>query len=264
MTEIKIPIPTRPDISWNLYHMAEVDSTNRVVSDLAKQDVPEGRAVLADYQAAGRGRLDRHWIASPGSSVLMSVLLRPTFSAQFFYLITSALSLAVLKVLESKFAIPCKLKWPNDVMVSDKKIAGVLAAVGFGDNCGAWVVAGLGLNCSQSRQELDESGIEASSIYSERGIMPGPGEITEIAKEILAEFGGLYLSLDDQRGRTLVADLYRKSCSTLGEAVKVEMVGETFIGIASDISVEGHLIVQAESNVREVPAGDVVHLRKRS
>ena len=134
MTEIKIPIPTQPDNFWTLRHLNEVDSTNRVAADLARKGFPEGQVILADHQSAGRGRLDREWIDTPGSSVLVSVLLRPKFSPQFFFLITFALSLATSQVLRRKFSIPCKLKWPNDVMVSDSKIAGILAEASFDDS----------------------------------------------------------------------------------------------------------------------------------
>ncbi len=264
MTEIRIPIPTHPENSWIMRHLGNVDSTNRVLSDLAKEGLPEGQIILADHQSSGRGRLDRDWIDTPGSSVLMSVLLRPTFPAEYFFLITSAMSLAALRVLESKFSIRCKLKWPNDVMVDDKKIAGVLAEAAFEGGRSSWVVVGIGLNCSQSEEELAGVGRGATSVFAESGKLLGSKERIDLAAEIVSEFAVLYLSLTGQEGRISVAGLYRQSCDTIGSLVRVEMSGETLIGVATDISVEGNLLVETDSCMKAVPAGDVIHLRKTS
>ena len=262
MTEIKIPIPTQPDNFWTLRHLDDVDSTNRVAADLARKGFPEGQVILADHQSAGRGRLDREWIDTPGSSVLVSALLRPKFFPQFFFLITSALSLATSQVLVRKFSIPCKLKWPNDVMVSDKKIAGILAEASFDGSENAWVIVGLGLNCLQSEEVLAAIGRSATSIFAEtRVVLDLVGRIS-LAKEIVEQFITLYLSLSDPVERVALVSLYRDSCETIGSLVKVEMADETLIGVATDISVEGNLLVETDSCTRVVPAGDVVHLRK--
>ncbi|NNN18330.1 MAG: biotin--[acetyl-CoA-carboxylase] ligase [Acidimicrobiaceae bacterium] len=264
MTEIKIPIPAQPDNFWCFRHLDEVDSTNRVVSDLAKQGLSEGQIILADHQIAGRGRLDRDWIDIPGSSVLMSVLLRPKIGAQFFFLITSALSLAALQVLEAKYSISCKLKWPNDVMVSDKKIAGVLAEAAFEGAENVWVVVGIGLNCLQSEQDLARLGRGATSIFVESGVMLDKEERVDLSKQIASKFASLYLSLEDSGGRIALASLYRNSCDTIGKLVRVEMPDDIVVGVASDISVEGNLLVQTDSCLRAIAAGDVIHLRKTS
>ncbi|MDA8080758.1 MAG: biotin--[acetyl-CoA-carboxylase] ligase [Actinomycetota bacterium] len=262
MTEIKIPIPTQPDNFWTLRHLNEVDSTNRVAADLARKGFPEGQVILADHQSAGRGRLDREWIDTPGSSVLVSVLLRPKFSPQFFFLITFALSLATSQVLRRKFSIPCKLKWPNDVMVSDSKIAGILAEASFDGSENAWVIIGMGLNCLQSEEVLASIGRSATSIFAETRVTLDLGGRISLAQEIVEQFMVLYLSLSDPVERKALGRLYRDSCETIGSLVKVEMVEETLIGVATDISVEGNLLVETDDSTRVVPAGDVVHLRK--
>lgn len=263
MREIKIPAPSEQDVRWTFSHLEVVDSTNRVVADLAKQGLPEGQVILADHQSAGRGRLDRDWLDTPGSSVLMSILLRPKFSPQFFFLITSSLSLAALRVLESKFSIRCQLKWPNDVMVADKKIAGVLAEAAPDAQQRFWVVAGIGLNCLQSREDFSALG-NATSVFAETGAKLDQGQRIELAEEVVTAFGSLYLSLGDEVGRIALTRLYRSSCDTIGKLVMVDLVGKTMIGTAVDVSVEGNLIVETESGLEEVSAGDVVHLRKRS
>ncbi|TAN23566.1 MAG: biotin--[acetyl-CoA-carboxylase] ligase [Actinomycetota bacterium] len=262
MGEIKIPIPTQPDNIWILRHLVDIDSTNSYVSELAKKGLPEGQVILADHQSAGRGRLDRDWVDSPGSSVLMSILLRPNFPPQFFYLITSALSLAASQILESKFSIPCKLKWPNDVMVADKKIGGILAEAAYTGVENSWVVAGIGLNCLQSGDELAVISQGATSILAESGIRLDEQERIDLATQIVARFATFYVSLGDPDERTGLADLYRSACDTIGKLVRVEMPGETLTGIASGISEEGNLLIETDTGMRAVPAGDIIHLRK--
>lgn len=262
MSELKIPLPGHANVTWNLHFFDTVDSTNRMASDLARQGLPEGQVILADHQDAGRGRLDRVWLDIPGSSVLMSILLRPKFPTEFFFLITSALSLAASQALSSKFSIESKLKWPNDVMVSGKKIAGVLAEVTFDERDGPWMVAGIGLNCKQTENELSHLGRPATSVFVESNVLLDLVDREDLAREIMVRFAQAYLPLGDPQARISLASQYRQACETVGSLVKVEMADETLIGVASDISVEGNLLVETESCMRAVPAGDVVHLRK--
>lgn len=262
MSEIKIPISGSSGSTWTLHNFDTVDSTNRVAADLAKEGRAEGQVILADHQDSGRGRLDREWIASPGTSVLMSILLRPKFPTEFFFLITSALALAASQTVRSKFSIPCQLKWPNDVMVDDRKIAGILAEANFNGIDGASVVVGIGLNCKQTADDLRSLGRPATSIFAECGVSLDLLERREFASEIAERFGTLYLSLDDLSSRISVASLYRQACDTVGKVVRVEMTDETLVGVASDISVEGNLLVETDACMRAIPAGDVVHLRK--
>lgn len=261
MSEIKIPISGASDTTWTLQSFDTVDSTNRVASDLAREGRPEGQVILADHQDSGRGRLGREWLDSPGTSILMSFLLRPKFPREFFFLITSTLAVVTSQTLRSKYSIPCQLKWPNDVMVAHRKIAGILAEANFNETEGASVVLGIGLNCKQATNDLQSLGRPATSIFAECGISLNLVERTELAEEIVQRFGTLYLSLDDPSSRISIASLYRSACDTVGKLVRVEMADETLVGVASDISVEGNLLVETDACLRAIPAGDVVHLR---
>lgn len=262
MSEIQIPIVNKSGLTWELHFFDVVDSTNQVAMSMAQEERSEGHVIFADHQNSGRGRLDRQWIDSPGTSVLMSILLRPKFPKEFLYLITSALSLATLQILNEKFTLSCQLKWPNDLMVSDRKIAGILAEANFGVEGDPVVVVGMGLNCKQSGQELEDLGRPACSIFSETGVALDLDARMDLAAAIAARFASLYLDLEDPSGRISLSSLYRQQCSTIGKLVQVEMADETLIGVASDISVEGNLLVETDSCMRAVPAGDVIHVNK--
>lgn len=261
MPEIKIPIANNRDAKWAMTYFDTVDSTNGVALALAREGSAEGRVVLADHQNSGRGRLDREWLDDPGTSVLMSVLLRPKFPTEYFFLITSAFSVAASQVISTNYSIPCQLKWPNDVMVAEKKIAGILAEASFEDGSPA-VVVGMGLNCKQSRDSLAELERPATSILIESGIELDLEARSNLAVSIAARFAELYLSLGDAAGRISVSSLYRQACDTIGRLVSVEMADEILVGVAADVSVEGNLLVETDACIRAVAAGEVVHLRR--
>lgn len=260
MSDLKIPIPNYPGLLWDLHFHDVVDSTNHVASNMVKDGVGEGQVILSDHQTSGRGRLDRQWIDNPGTSILMSILLRPDFPPEFFYLITSAFSVATLQILNEKYSIATQLKWPNDLMVSNKKIAGILAEAFFKNGGNAVVIVGIGINCNQSEPELELLGRPATSILIESGFELDLEARKQLAMDIASKFAQLYLSLREPSGRISVASMYRHECDTIGRLVRVEMVDETLVGVASDISVEGHLLVETDACMRAVPAGDVVHL----
>ena len=121
---------------------ATIDSTNRYLLECAAAGEPEGVVAVADEQTAGRGRLDRSWVAPPGAALLVSVLLRPRLPIERLHLVTLAAALAAIDAVKVLAGVDARLKWPNDVVVDDRKLAGILAE---SDGAGA-IVVGMGLN----------------------------------------------------------------------------------------------------------------------
>ncbi|HLI72506.1 MAG TPA: biotin--[acetyl-CoA-carboxylase] ligase [Acidimicrobiales bacterium] len=127
----------------------EIDSTQRYVVDEARRGAPAGLVAVAGHQSAGRGRLGRRWEAPAGSNLLMSVLLRPALALGELHLCTVAVALAAADACASAAGLDAQLKWPNDLVVGDRKLAGILAEAAAGSSPGASVeavVVGLGLN----------------------------------------------------------------------------------------------------------------------
>lgn len=205
-----------------------VDSTNRYLLDEARAGAPEGVVAVADHQTAGRGRLGRTWEAPPGAALLCSVLLRPALPVERLHLAVAVVSLAAKDALGG---VPA-LKWPNDLLLGDLKLAGVLAEADL-----PAVVVGIGINVTWAPPGAACLGPDASR-----------NSVLE----------GLLASLDALYGEwALVAERYRAECSTVGRRVRVELPNETFEGVASQVTDDGHLVVDG----RVVTAGDVVHLR---
>ena len=237
---------------WDVRRHADLDSTNREAADLARAGAPEGVVVVADHQTAGRGRLGRAWEAPPGSSLLMTVLLRPALDATRLHLVTMAVALAAADACAEVAGFVPELKWPNDLVVQDRKLAGILAEAGFEGNAPQWVVVGIGLNVNWP----EELPAELSGIAVAANHLAGRDVDRErLLAQLLEGLATRYSSLDS------IAEDYRRRCATIGRDVQVELPGETVRGRAVDVDGAGHLVVDTGRGLRVVAVGDVVHLR---
>ncbi|HXQ90896.1 MAG TPA: biotin--[acetyl-CoA-carboxylase] ligase [Acidimicrobiales bacterium] len=241
---------------------AVIDSTNRLLLDEARAGAPEGAVVVADYQSAGRGRLGRRWEAPPAANLLASVLLRPDLDMEELHLCTVAVALACADACERGAGLVPELKWPNDLMVGGRKLGGILAEVvpapTTPGGSGSAVVVGLGLNVGWPPSDVDAPEFEATSVRRETGREVEPLFVLGL---VLEELEGRVAGLGDRDGRRRLAGEYRRRCATVGRTVRVSLPGEQFTGTATDITVEGHLIVDVGACMRTVAAGDVVHVR---
>jgi BirA family biotin operon repressor/biotin-[acetyl-CoA-carboxylase] ligase len=224
-----------------------IDSTNRYLLDAAASGVPEGLVAVADEQTAGRGRMDRVWVAPPGASLLVSVLLRPLVPPERAHLATVAAALAATAVVDDLAGITARVKWPNDVVVGDRKLAGILA-----ESSGAAIVLGMGLNVHWETFPDDLAATAtACNLCSERHL-----ERADLLVRWLAELDRRLDALND-----VVAEGARRS-ATLGRRVRVDLASRSFEGTATGFTNEGHLVVSCDDGRDErVTAGDVVHVR---
>lgn len=198
---------------------------------------------MADHQSAGRGRLGRTWEAAAGSSLLTSILLRPQLPPDRLHLVTAAVALSAADALGDVAGFTPDLKWPNDLLVDDRKLAGVLAEADL-----PAVVVGIGINLNWDGP-VPNDGIAANQVAGR------PVDRDEVLTRLLQRLDARRLDWPS------VASEFRRRCATIGRAVRVELADETFTGTASDVSDEGHLMVDIGMCLRAVSAGDVVHLR---
>jgi BirA family biotin operon repressor/biotin-[acetyl-CoA-carboxylase] ligase len=244
---------SEPTRSWTIRRFAELDSTNRYLVDEARRGAPEGLVVVADHQTAGRGRLDRTWEAPPGSSLLVSVLLRPPLAGEHAHLVVMAAALALADGVLTVAGFAPELKWPNDLVVGDRKLAGLLAErePGTGDPHPAVVVgAGVNVQWSAFPPELVATAT-ACNIEAGRDV-----DRDALLDHYLAELGTRLDALAD------VPVEYRARLATLGRRVRVEQAGDAIVGTAVDVGDVGDLVVRDDDAVDHVVTiGDVVHLR---
>jgi BirA family biotin operon repressor/biotin-[acetyl-CoA-carboxylase] ligase len=198
---------------------------------------------VADHQSAGRGRLGRSWEAGAGSSLLTSILLRPDLAPDRLHLVTAAVALSASDALATVAGFTPDLKWPNDLLVDNRKLAGVLAEADLPS-----VVVGIGVNLNWDGA-VPADGVAANQVAGR------PVDRDAVLDALLAHLDGRIADWP------MVASEFRRRCATLGRSVRVELADETFTGTASDVSDEGHLLVDVGMCLRTVAAGDVVHLR---
>jgi len=245
-----VPEPTR---TWTIRRFAELDSTNRYLLDEARSGAPEGIVAVADHQSAGRGRLDRVWEAPPGSSLLVSVLLRPVLDAEHAHRVVMAAALALADAVADVAGFAPELKWPNDLVVGDRKLAGLLAErePGTGDPRPA-VIVGAGLNV-QWTAFPPELAATATACNLEAGHHVDRDALLD---RYLDALGPRLDALD-----TVPAE-YRARLATLGRRVRVEQPTGAISGTAVDVRDAGELVVRDDAAVDHVVTiGDVVHLR---
>jgi BirA family biotin operon repressor/biotin-[acetyl-CoA-carboxylase] ligase len=243
-------------VQWQVRWFDEIDSTNTYLASQATAGAPEGLVAVADHQTAGRGRLDRRWESPAGANLLASVLLRPRCEPADLHLSTAAVALAAADACREVARVEAALKWPNDLLVGESKLAGVLAeAVFAGGSLGA-VVVGIGINVAWPGPPdaggtcLDQAGRSGQPV-DRRGLLD----------HLLERLAPRRALLDDEAGRRTVAAELRRRCATLGRQVRVVLADEELVGMAVDIDDAGHLVIEADGGTRTVSAGDVVHLR---
>jgi BirA family biotin operon repressor/biotin-[acetyl-CoA-carboxylase] ligase len=222
--------------------LATVDSTNRVVAARAAGGAADGLVVVADGQTAGRGRLGRRWQAEPGAALLVSVLLRPAgLPRGRWYLVTEAAALAAGEACGTVGGFAPELKWPNDLLVGGRKLAGILA-----EAAADFVVVGLGLNVHGAPPGAAWADAAAGHRVDRTGLLA-------------AWLDALDRHLRDPDG---VITAYRSACSTLGQLVAVEGLGGRLEGRAERVDDDGRLVVRTQDGKAvAVSSGDVIHLR---
>ena len=234
----------------------EVPSTNTALVEEARAGAPEGLVLVADHQTAGRGRLGRTWSAEPGTALLVSVLLRPPLPIDEIPLVLMAAGLAACDGVEAAAGFRPQLKWPNDLVVGDRKLAGLLSeAAGGGEPA---VILGLGVNVAAGAYPEDLAG-EAISCEE---VTPKPVERAELLVGFLAALESRYSTvLTGKRDDTLTA--YRADSATLGRRVRVELTaGDALEGEATRLADDGQLVVVDDAGTEHsVNVGDVKHLR---
>lgn len=263
------------DVRW----MATTGSTNSDAMALAREGEHEGIVVVADHQSAGRGRHARSWVAPPGGSLLLSVLLRPP--ARVAGAVTMAVAVAMTEAVERVSGVRTGLKWPNDLVVAtadgDRKLAGILAEADWPAGStisGGYrpprpqdrvvVVVGVGVNVAWPGRAESAADSELAAVADLATALNWEGpevDRVDLLVAFLVRLDELYRGLLASGGAGL-RDAWRARSATLGRRVRVDLGSDDVEGTAVDVTDEGHLVVETvEGTRRTLAVGDVVHLR---
>lgn len=245
-------------VSHGLLAVPETGSTNQDLLAMADtQNLPEFFTLITEFQISGRGRLDRKWLAAPGSSVMASVLLRPQFKDPLGIGWISLMMAEAIRSALAELGVGSKIKWPNDVLVNGQKISGVLAEANTDLSA---LVVGFGINVNQSIEDLPSR--SATSL-----LLAGASSLDrdQLLAQTLSSFKTLYLELVGTGGDAVASGLRERisrASSTIGEVVEVSFPdGTSVVGKAVDLDESGRLRVLTSTKTLSVSAGDVLHLR---
>jgi BirA family biotin operon repressor/biotin-[acetyl-CoA-carboxylase] ligase len=228
----------------NIHYYPQVGSTNDIARELANQGAAEGAFVLADEQIAGRGRMGRSWIAPPGSSLMLTVLFRPSLPAGQVNRLVMACGLSIAEGCEEFIPARIDVKWPNDLQIGGKKLAGILPESSLLGERVEWVIVGMGINVNQVFDPADPLAEVAASLREATG--GGELDRADLLGRILARLNFWNTRL---MGDALL-DAWRERCITLGKPIRVEAGGQTLSGIAEELDSNGALWLRAEDGGR--------------
>ena len=243
--------------AWTTVEVVEESpSTNALVADRARAGSPEGLVVVAEHQTAGRGRLVRSWVTPPRAALTFSVLLRPRVADHRWPWLPLLAGVAVVEAIEGAGGPECGLKWPNDVMYHEAKLAGLLVER-VESPSGPAAVLGIGLNVSTSEEELPVPGAGSLATAGWAG-----ADRTELLLGILDALGRRLDRWSESGDDAGLRRDYEARCSTVGRAVRVHLPsGQEVVGTAVGIARDGSLVVDGDAGRASLSAGDVIHVR---
>jgi BirA family biotin operon repressor/biotin-[acetyl-CoA-carboxylase] ligase len=231
--------------------LAETGSTNTDLAAAARAGAPEGAVLVAEHQRAGRGRIGRGWISPPRAGLTVSVLLRPPVPPARWGWLPLLAGVALVEAVELGAAA---LKWPNDLLVGERKCAGILV-----DAVGEAAVVGIGLNVTHTADELPD-GATSLALAGARTTDREP--LLRAVLDRIEHWYGAWRAAGGDPDRCGLRDAYRERCATVGRAVRVALPGGAELtGEAESIDREGRLLVRTAGGSRAVAAGDIVHVR---
>lgn len=238
-------------------------STNREAVQLALAEVEHGTVVAADSQTAGRGRLSRTWFSPPGANLYCSIILRmmrpPDRLMEWLSWLPLISALAAAEAIEQVSSTNVSVKWPNDLLISERKVGGILCESGTGTRSGPFQIIGIGINVNVDPEDwpadLSDS---ATSIWQERRIVV---DRNRLLAQLLLE---LEQCLDELaiHGTDRIALAYYQRCSTIGHTVQATLAnGDVVVGLAEGIGQDGSLRVRPQATQPGSGTPELVHLR---
>ena len=248
---------TRESRLWRTLEVVEeVGSTNAVLAARAADDAPEGAVLVAEHQAAGRGRLDRTWTSPPRAGLTVSVLLRPDVPAARRGWLPLLTGIALAEAVGEVTGVRTSLKWPNDLLAVDgTKLAGILA-----EATGGAVVVGTGLNVSTTAEELPDTGTSLSRVTG--ATVDRAPVLLAFLRAVERRYRRWTAALGDPVASGLASD-YLAWSSTVGTQVVVGLPdGSTLEGTATAVDWDGRLVVDTDQGRVDLASGDVRHVRR--
>ncbi len=230
------------------------DSTMDRARELAKQGAGHLTVVIAEQQEKGRGRLNRTWLSQKGG-LWFTIILKPDLPPQLSFKVNFAASLCLARTLNRLFDINARVKWPNDILVNNKKLVGLLSEMETRGDMISFVNVGIGINVNNHPEQDEPNAVSIRTLVGR--------EVSR--REILTTFlDELEAMLQDILEKNII-DLWKEQTSTIGKQVRIETLNNVYKGVALDVDETGALILEQEDNTtRRVIYGDCFHRENQS
>ncbi|WP_428327069.1 biotin--[acetyl-CoA-carboxylase] ligase [Nitrosopumilus sp.] len=249
-------------IGQQAFYFDSTDSTQNQALKMAEESDKNGAIVVAEKQTGGRGRSGRKWV-SPKGGIWFSIILHPRFDISITTLFPIASALALSIALEKTFKISPELKWPNDITIKGKKLAGMLVDVSLESNKIQNLVLGVGINFDVDIKQIEKNLKGTPNFYGVASLNEQKTKIrpVELVQSFLIELEKIYKLLDSKQTKKIIAEWTKRS-STIGKNVKLNTVDGEIKGKALKIDEDGALVVSNNKNTSRVIAGDIIHVAK--
>lgn len=248
------------DIVHEVLLFDEVSSTNDIALEMAGNGMPEGLAILAESQTHGKGRQGRHWFSPPGKNIYLSLLLRPSVQVREYPLFSPTVALGVIKGIKKYTGLEVGIKWPNDLILSDKKVGGLLMVSGRAGEHAQPLVVGLGLNVNLNQDEFPEDLQEIATAL--KVPLKAPIDRSTLIMNLIDTISTEIHRLEAGEIQNIMNEV-RTHCVTLGKRVRVSTARQVFEGQAESLSDDGALQIRlGDNSIRSLLMGDITHLRE--
>jgi len=246
-------------IGKRAYYFDSIDSTQNFAIEIASNSKENGTVVISEKQTRGRGRLGRKWL-SPTGGIWMSIILHPKFDIAMTTLFPIAASVALSDAIEKMIGKKSEVKWPNDVTIKGKKVAGMLIDVSIESNKIENLVLGVGINFKVNTAQLEKSLKNTENFYGITGLVEkGKNENPILlVKSFLYELEKKFELLQQNKNKTIITNWTKKS-STIGKNVSISTSNGKIIGKAIKLDDDGALVVKANNQFQRVLVGDVTY-----
>ncbi len=246
-------------IGKKIYYFNSVDSTQNFASSISKNSDEAGSVIIAETQIAGKGRLGRTWV-SPKGGIWLSIILHPTFDVSKITLIPLASSVALSNAIRKTLKIETELKWPNDVTLNGKKVAGMIIDAIVESSSIESLVLGVGINFKISPKEIENKIKSKENFYGVTTLLKRKDKKAppKLVQSFLEELEKILMLLNKDKTNSIITQWTKKS-STIGRTVSISTQNGKIIGKAVKLDRDGSLIIKQNSKQLKITVGDVTY-----
>ena len=245
-------------VGKRVYYFEEIDSTQNFAEQIALDEKENGTIVVAEKQTAGKGRLDRKW-TSPKGGIWFSLIIHPKFDVSTSTLVPIAGAVALAKAIKNTLNIDVSVKWPNDITLNGKKVAGMLVDASFQANNIDYLILGIGINFDIDAKKIEKRLSKSANFYGVNSLrkMDDSTPPKILLREFLVQFEKILMQLNKGEKAKIVKE-WTKKADKIGKKISINTSDGKISGVAQGIDNDGALKLKTSKGIKKIFVGDVV------